>query len=193
MNDADILNDDDRRRLAVQFSAFGMPAPSDRLDRADIGRRIHRLYEEVEFIDAARSGQCEDEIEPGSTDYYLSLTIEHAEQADVALEAGDLAAAEMLYWRAQSAIQSAFILWSVHGNVKRQIDRHRGGDTLAAAKIARGERIVRIAQTLLADGKARRGLAQRIQTNWKQYGWRRADGKAPAERTINEHLKASGI
>jgi len=71
--------------------------------------------------------------------------------------------------------------------------RKKGATAVADAADRRRERIVRLARALLAAGKARRGLAQRIQTNWKQYGWRRADGKAPSERTINEHLKAAGI
>lgn len=181
----------------VQFPVFGMPHPGVSLTESEIDIRIEKLLNELDdpshpwnTTPPTSSGAPKfDEIR----DSFAGAAFDHAEHADVALEAGDLAQAELSYWRAQAAVQSLFLLRNATEEVKRLLVQHRGGARLAADKKRRTDRIARIAAALIAAGSPRRGLAKRIHLEWKGHGWKRADGRAPSERTINEHLAATGL
>ena len=180
---------EDLDSLLVRVPIFGMPYPETPLEKDQLDARLQRIFDDLEAIEASPLGAATDDIAKGC----VGAAWEHYEHAQMSYEDGDTATAERSYWRAQSAVQGLYLWAAAVGTVTLRVGKRKGAETLAARKETRTARIVRIAQALLAEGKARRGIAQRIQAGWKAYGWRRTDGTAPSERTINEHLKAAGI
>lgn len=103
----------------------------------------------------------------------------------------DLARAEF------ASARDAWLAYS-RGLIEREaisvtLARAKGGRRMAVKKAGRGARIMQIAQTLLDAGSPRRGLAKRIHFEWKGHGWKRIDGAAPSQRTINDHLTTQGL
>lgn len=163
----------------------------DRLDR--LGIRLER--DQNRRHDGARVGQI----------LWLSARASfHADEARWLLEESQrlnfkrgwrvvVLKAELEYWRCVACVNNALQLSHAFDVNERRLGRYRGGDTLATEKARRSDRIIRIAKALIESGSPRRGLAKRVSLEWKEHGWKRGDGKAPSERTINDHLKSLGL
>lgn len=190
-----------------------MPIAGGYLQTADLARRIDELDEicRLKRERFARLGvRVEREPHRGGGDdtrvahvtWLAARASFHALEAEQLLEeslriargrAAAILKAELEYWRGVACMNNALYLSHSFEVNERRLGRYKGGDKMASERVRRNTRIMQIGQALLAAGSPRRGLAKRIRFEWKFHGWKRTDGAAPSERTINDHLTAQGL